>query len=143
MPLTKKQTADRASGVKNGVENSQTGSEAATDVSVHTRARARPLVNYLTYIKNIYGSEIFWIENNVKLGTSSSPREYTHKETNVDFNARHRLDSITQRANTATHHRSATGEKTDPLLGDAHYSSSNSLLSFSTYIPTSSLFIGL
>lgn len=37
------------------------------------------LMNYLAYIKNIYGSEISWIENNVKLGTSSFLREHTHR----------------------------------------------------------------
>lgn len=38
MSLTEKQTADRANGVKNWVENSQIGSEAATNVSVRARA---------------------------------------------------------------------------------------------------------
>lgn len=36
------------------VEKSQMGSEVAADISAHTRS----LMNYLTYIKNIYGLEI-------------------------------------------------------------------------------------
>ena len=57
------------------------GSEVAADVSVHTRS----LMNYLTYIKNIYGSEISGprIENSFKPGMNSSLKGHTHTHTHT------------------------------------------------------------
>ena len=89
------------------------GCEVAADVSAHTRS----LMNYLTYIKNIYGSEISGpgIENSFKLGMNSSLKghththahTHTHTETNVDSDAQHQLDSIRlQQANPAANHGS-------------------------------------
>ena len=52
------------------------GSEVAADIPAHTCS----LMNYLTYIKNIYGSEISGpgIENSVKLGMNSSLKGHMH-----------------------------------------------------------------
>lgn len=57
------------------------GSEVAADVSAHTRS----LMNYLTYIKNIYGSEISGprIENSFKPGMNSSLKGHTHTHTHT------------------------------------------------------------
>lgn len=107
------------------------GSEVAADIPAHTRS----LMNYLTYIKNIYGSEISGpgIENSVKLGMNSSLKGHTHKhahththtETNVDSDAQHQLDSTRQQqANPAANHGSVwrwDQETTHVIVGQVHY----------------------
>lgn len=65
------------------------------------------LMNYVPHIKNIYGSEVswHWTENNVTLGTSSSPNEqHSYGEINMDFKAQLSvgLHQITKRE---SHHK--------------------------------------
>lgn len=77
LSLAKKQTAYRTNSVKNWVE---TVKLEVRQPPMFPHTHTHIFVNYLTYIKNIYGLEIsgHWIENNVKLGTRSVLKEHTH-----------------------------------------------------------------